>query len=73
MEKHDCTTFALVAIAPVTYPNANPNPNATQNQEPDHNPEPNAQRWHRYYPKFPELYSRRINLLITVLKYLTDH
>ena len=31
------------------------------------------QRWHRYYPKFPEPYSLRINLLITVLKYPTNH
>ena len=32
------------------------------------------QRCHRYYPKFPELYSRRINsLIITALKYLTEH
>ena len=31
-------------------------------------------RWHRYYPKFRELYSRCINLLlITALKYLTEH
>ena len=33
------------------------------------------QRWHKYYPKFPELYSRRINsliLIITALKYLTE-
>ena len=34
----------------------------------------NYQRCHRYYPKFPELYSRRINsLIITALKYLTEH
>ena len=33
-----------------------------------------SQRCHRYYPKFPELYSRRINLLIiTALKYLPEH
>ena len=32
-----------------------------------------VQRWHRYYPKFPELYSRHINsLIITALKYLTE-
>ena len=31
-----------------------------------------SQRCHRYYLKFPELYSRRINLLkITALKYMT--
>ena len=29
------------------------------------------QRCHRYYPKFPDLYSRRINsLIITALKYM---
>ena len=28
----------------------------------------------RYYPKFPELYSPRINsLIITALKYVTEH
>ena len=33
-----------------------------------------SQRCHRYYPKFPELYSRCINsLIITALKYLTEH
>ena len=32
------------------------------------------QRWHKYYPRFPELHSRRINsLIITALKYLTEH
>ena len=31
------------------------------------------QRCDRYYLKFPELYSRRINLLkITALKYMTE-
>ena len=34
----------------------------------------NIYRDNRYYPKFPELYSPRINsLIITALKYLTDH
>ena len=32
------------------------------------------QRWHRYYPKFPEFCSRCItSLIITALKYLTEH
>ena len=32
------------------------------------------QRWHKNYPKFPELYSHRINsLIMTALKYLTEH
>ena len=30
--------------------------------------------WRIQYPKFPEFYSRRINfLIITALKYLTEH